>query len=74
MGDVQAVAHLETVVDLGGHCHWCDDPLEPGEVVWRRSDTGKRVHEEGCLDRLKEAARPSLSGNFCHIRSDSSAC
>ena len=50
MSDVQAVAYLETVVDLGGHCDWCGDRLEPGEVVERRPDTGKRVHEEGCLD------------------------
>lgn len=73
MSDVQAVAHLETVVDAGGRCDWCDDPLEPGEVVEWRPHTGRRVHEEGCLDRLQEAARPSTSGS-CHIRSDSWAC
>lgn len=49
MSDVQAVAQLETVVDRGGDCDWCDDTLEPGEVVERRPDTGKRVHEQGCL-------------------------
>ena len=43
------LVQLETVVDLGGRCTWCYDPLEPGQVAGRLMGIGKRVHEEGCL-------------------------
>ena len=42
----EVVGDLETVVDLGGYCDWCSDPLEPGQVVLRRG--GRRVHEDEC--------------------------
>ena len=58
MSGVKVVAHLETVVDLGGRCDWCDDPLEPGEVVARHPDTGKRVHEQGCLADQQHGYHP----------------
>lgn len=48
MSDMHAI-YLETVVDLGGHCDWCDDPLDQGAVVERCPDTGRRVHERDCF-------------------------
>ena len=47
MSDMQA-SYPETVVDLGGRCDWCDEPLERGAVVERCPGTGRRVHESDC--------------------------
>ena len=42
----EIVDDLETVVDFGGYCDWCSDPLEPGQVVLRRGS--RRIHEDEC--------------------------
>lgn len=65
----QAGMQLETVVDVGGRCHWCDEPLEPGEVAGRSPTTGERTHEEGCMaDALKQ--RDDLPGVWSFHRVD----
>lgn len=47
---------VETVVDLGGQCSWCGDPLEPGAVVSWHPKAHGRVHEEGCLAEAQASA------------------
>ena len=54
---MQVVPQLETVLDLGGCCDWCDDPLEPGEVVVRAPVSGKRIHQDGCLAEERKSRR-----------------
>ena len=48
MSDMLA-SYPETVVDVGGCCDWCDEPLDWGAVVERCPGTGRRVHESDCL-------------------------
>ena len=74
MSSVQAVTNLETVIDLGGRCDWCDDPLEPGDVVSRRPDTGKRVHQEGCLADQEHESLPCRRDDGASSGSATSAC
>lgn len=57
---MQVVPQLETVLDLGGRCDWCDDPLEPGEVVVRAPVSGKRIHQDGCLAEERKSRRCRL--------------
>ena len=59
---MQVVPQLETVLDLGGCCDWCDDPLEPGEVVMRAPVSGERIHQDGCLAEDARAAPAGWAG------------